>query len=232
MTTLYDRDGAAEDAITGKLKDGTAYLYRVTAVNTAEAKSEPSESAKAVTKPAPKAPVEVVATKDTAGKIKISWAKNSEPDVVEYKVEVQSLGMMWREIASVKDSCEAEESGLGNGESRYYRVKAIDANTHESEWSVVTAGMSRPLPNPPSSLRAVRAENGGFKLTFAPPREGMVAFKVYRKKFLGKEFVKSVKSPEADVEAPAAGTTEDYVVTAVDECGLESEPSEKVVVGN
>ena len=58
----------------------------------------------------------------------------------------------------------------------------------------------------------------------------MTAFKVYRKKFLGKDFMKSVKSPEANVEAPPAGETADYVVTAVDECGLESEPSDKVTV--
>jgi fibronectin type 3 domain-containing protein len=229
-TTLYDRNGASEDAITGKLKDGTAYLYRVTAVNTAEAKSAASEQARAVTKPAPKAPQGVSATKDVLGKIKISWTKNQEPDVVEYKVEVQSMGMMWREIASVNGGCKTEEFGLGNGEIRQYRVKAIDANTHESEWSEVASGMSRPIPNPPTGLRAVRVEGGGFKLTFSPPRDGMTTFKVYRKKFLGREFVKSVNAPEAVVDAPGAGETVDYVVTAVDECGLESEACDKVTV--
>ncbi len=228
-TTLYDRNGATEDAITGKLKDGTAYLYRVTAVNTAEAKSEVSEQARAVTKPAPKMPQGVSTTKDVVGKIKISWMKNQEPDVVEYKVEVQSMGMMWREIASVKNGCEAEEAVLGNGESRQYRVKAIDANTHESEWSEVVSGTSRPIPDPPTGLSAVRAE-GGFKISFKPPRDGMTAFKVYRKKFLGRDFVKSVNAPEAAVDAPAAGATEDYVVTAIDECGLESGASDKVTV--
>ncbi|MBO7684138.1 MAG: fibronectin type III domain-containing protein, partial [Kiritimatiellae bacterium] len=230
--SLYDRDGASEDAITGKLKDGTAYLYRVTAVNTADAKSVPSEPARAVTKLAPKTPSGVVATKDVAGKIKVSWSRNPEPDIVEYWVEMQSMGgLMWRSLAKVKkDTCEAFEEGLGNGEVRSYRVKAVDANTHESEWSEVVEGSSRPLPPPPTALKAAR-DGGGYKLSFVPPREGMTAFKVYRSKLMGDELVKTVKTPEATVEAPPAGESADYVVTAVDECGLESEQSEKVTIG-
>ena len=48
---------------------------------------------------------------------------------------------------------------------------------------------------------------------------------------MGDEFVKTVQAPEATVEAPPTGETADYVVTAVDECGLESGKSEKVTVG-
>ena len=59
----------------------------------------------------------------------------------------------------------------------------------------------------------------------------MTAFKVYRSKLMGDELVKTVKAPEAAVEAPPAGETADYVVTAVDECGLESGKSGKVTVG-
>ena len=231
-TSLYDRNGASEDAITGKLKDGTAYLYRITAFNTASAKSPASVQVRAVTKPAPKTPAGLVATKDVVGKIRISWEKNPEPDIVEYRVEVQSMGgLMWRSLESVKNGCEATEDGLSNGESRQYRVKAVDANTHESEWSGGVSGMARPIPDPPSSLNVASAE-GGCKITFVPPREGMTAFKIYRKKFLGSEFVKSVNVPEAVVDAPPAGETADYVVTAIDECGLESEQSDKVTVGN
>ena len=230
-TSIYDRNGASPDAITGKLKDGTAYLYRVTAVNTAEAKSVASEPARAVTKPAPNTPADVVATTDVAGKIRISWAKNPEPDIVEYWVEVQSMGgLMWKSLATVKDGCEAFEDGLSNGEKRRYRVKAVDANTHESEWSGVVEGNARAIPDPPRSLRAVR-DGSGYKIAFTPPRDGMTAFKVYRKKFIGSDFVKSVPTPEATVDAPPAGETADYVVTAVDECGLESEQSVKVSVG-
>ncbi|MBQ3343496.1 MAG: fibronectin type III domain-containing protein, partial [Kiritimatiellae bacterium] len=230
--SLYDRDGADEDAITGKLKDGTAYLYRVTAVNTADAKSKPSEPVRAVTKPAPKTPSGVAATKDVVGKIKVSWSRNPEPDIVEYWIEVKSMGgLMWRSLAKVKkDALEAVEEDLGNGTSRSYRVKAVDANTHESEWSEVVEGSSRPLPDPPRDVKAVRGDVG-YRLTFTPPREGMTAFKVYRSKLMGDELVKTVKTPEATVEAPPAGETADYVVTAVDECGLESGKSGKVTVG-
>ena len=88
----------------------------------------------------------------------------------------------------------------------------------------------RPLPPAPGGLSAAPCE-GGFKVTFTPPRDGMTGFKVYRKKFLGADFLASVKTPEAVVPAPVQGETTDIVVTAIDECGLESEQSAKLTIG-
>ena len=232
VTSLSDRAGASESAPTGKLRDGTAYLYRVRAFNTAGARSEWSEQARAVTKPAPKTPSGVKATKDAVGCVKVEWTPNPEPDIVEYVVEACSPGgWFWKTLSKGSKECSVAEQGLGNGVERGYRVKAIDVNTHESEWSEATPGSSRPLPNPPTALRAEAAE-GKVKIFFDPPRLGMTAFKVYRKKFMGLEPVATVEKPEAAVEPPPAGEKFDVVVTAVDECGLESVPSEKVTVGN
>ena len=218
-------DGGEEP---GDLPDLHKYRYRIRSFNNVGAYSDWSE-ASATTKPKPTTPSGFSATKDEPGKITLAWAKNPEPDIAEYRVEVQSMGgMFWKSVAKTGE-CRAVEAGLKPGEERVYRLMAVGPKDHQSEWSVAVQGRARPLPDPPTGLSAVRAE-GGFKISFKPPRDGMTAFKVYRKKFLGKDFMKSVKSPEANVEAPPAGETADYVVTAVDECGLESEPSDKVTV--
>lgn len=214
----------------GDLPDRHAYRYRIRAVNGVGACSAWIE-ASAVTKPAPTPPRGVSATTDQNGKIGISWERNPEPDIVEYRVEAKGFGgLFWKRVATTRE-CTAEDGGLGVGERRTYRVMAVGPKNHESAWSQEVEGSSRPLPPPPTGLRAVRAD-GGYRLSFTPAREGMTAFMVYRKKFIGLDFVKRVESPEATVDVPPDGESADYVVTAVDECGLESEPSDKVTVEN
>lgn len=213
----------------GNLPDLHKYRYRIRSFNGVGAVSAWSE-ASATTKPKPTAPAGISATKDQPGKIALVWTKNPEPDIAEYRVEVQSMGgMFWKSLAKTNEP-KAVEEALKPGESRTYRVMAVGPKNHESDWSVAVFGTARPLPPPPQDLVAVKGEEG-YKITFKPPRDGMKEFKIYRKKFLGVEFVKSVKMPEATVPAPPVGLTADYVVTAIDECGLESEQSDKVTIG-
>ena len=213
----------------GDLPDLHEYRYRIRSFNNIGVFSDWSE-ASATTKPKPTTPAGVAATKEEPGKITISWKKNPEKDIAEYRVEVKSMGgMFWKSLAKTGE-CIAVEEGLKPGEERTYRVMAVGPKNHESEWSEPVQGAARPLPPPPTGLKAVR-DGAGYRLSFSPPRKSMASFKVYRKKFIGADFVKSVEKPEAVVDAPPAGEKADYVVTAVDECGLESEQSDKITIG-
>ena len=231
-TSLLDRAGASASAPTGKLTDGTAYLWRVRAVNIAGAKSEWSEAARAVTKVAPRAPKGLATTTDEVGCVKLSWDANEEKDIAEYVVEARAAdGRSWKTVSKGSKKCVAEDSGLGNGVARVYRVKAIDANTHESEWSDEAPGSSRPLPDPPRAL-AAKIDGGDVVVSFEPPRDGLKEFKVYRKKFMGQELLATVAEPPAQIAAPPAGEKIDIFVTAIDERGLESKQSEKITIDN
>ena len=230
-TAFSDRAGAAEKAPTGKLRDGTAYLWRVRAVNTAGAKSEWSEPARAVTKPTPAAPAGVETTRAAVGCVKLRWKPNPEPDIVAYVVEARDAdGRSWKTIVKGTPDCSAAENGLDPGEQRVYRVKAVDVHTHESPWSAEVPGMARPLPEPPRALSA-RTVADGVELTFKPPRAGMTAYKIYRKKFFGQELLATVEEPRAIIPALPPGDTIDVFATAIDERGLESKPSEKITIG-
>ena len=212
----------------GNLLDEHTYRYRIRAVNDVGSMSAWSE-ATATTKPAPKVPAGVTTTKDLAGKVKISWTKNPEPDIVEYRVEVRGLGgMFWSKVGNTA-GCSVEECGLKPGEDRTYRVMAVGPKDHQSFWSPEVSGTARQLPPPPTGLQA-RKTDSGYRITFKPPREGMTQFRVYRKKFFGSDLLVEDKVPSVELPAAAVGEGIDIVATAVDECGLESEQSEKLAI--
>lgn len=216
----------------GNLPDEHEFRYRIRAFNDVGGKSKWS-SAKAVTKPAPKAPSGLRATTDVAGLVALAWQKNPEPDIAEYRVEVRGAsgagGWFWSKLATTRE-CQAEERGLDPGQRRLFRVMAVGPKNHESVWSAECEGSARPLPPPPHALRADKAE-GGWRVTFTPAREGMTEYRVYRKKFIGSDLLDKVTKPEAVIPFATVGEGIDIVVTELDEQGLESEQSEKLSVG-
>ena len=215
----------------GDLKDGVVYHYRIRAVNPVGGQGEWSDVATVLTKPMPKVPTGLATTRDVAGKVSLKWNANAEDFVNGYDVESRSENGWFRSTVAEKTAaCAAEDNGLKAGEIRLYRIRALDRYGRASDWSAEVQGAARPLPDPPRDIRAVRVDNG-YKITFAPPRDGMTEFRIYRKKFMGSDLVKTIKTKEVTVDAPPAGETEDMVVTAVDECGLESVQSEKVRIG-
>ena len=226
---LLDRAGAAATAPTGRLKDGTGYHYRVCAINTAGAESAWSEEALAVTKPAPVPPAGLGTTQDVAGKVVLVWEPNPESDIVAYVVESRAAdGSRWRDVVRV-ESCVAEETGLAAGEHRVYRIKAVDADTHESAWSAEAVGAARPLPASPQALSAAWT-GGGATLTWRPPQDGMSEYRLYKKGLLSSERIATSPEPQTTIDAATVGKRITVYVTAVDEEGLESRPSEALEI--
>ena len=216
----------------GNLLDEQEYRYRIRAFNDVGGQSKWAV-AKAVTKPAPKAPAGLKATTDVAGSVVLAWQKNPEPDIAEYRVEVRGAsgagGWFWSKLATTQE-CQAEDRGLDPGQRRVYRVMAVGPKNHQSAWSSECEGSARPLPPPPHALRAEKSD-GGWRVTFSPAREGMTEYRVYRKKFVGRDLLDKVTKPEAVVSSATVGEGMDIVVTELDEQGLESEPSEKLSIG-
>ena len=108
---------------------------------------------------------------------------------------------------------------------------AVGPKNLQSNWSAECEGAARPLPQAPSGVAAAKCDEG-FRISFRPPAQGAATFNVYRRVFGRNELIKRVNEPEAVVPAPSAGRPEDIFVTSIDECGLESLPSEKVTIRN
>ncbi len=228
-TKLLDRAGASPAAPTGKLKDGMKYSYRVGAFNTAEVMSPWSEVVEAVTKLAPVAPSGISTTDDIPSEVVVAWSANPESDVEFYVVESRAIdGSRWRELGQTSTTVLKEEK-LGPGEKRVYRLKAVDVCTHESLWSVETVGSARPLPGSPCEVSAKWSPEGAT-LSWSPPRVGMTEYRVYKKGFFSSEQIASSTESTLVISPDLIGKKAKLFVTALDERGLESLPSESVEI--
>jgi fibronectin type 3 domain-containing protein len=225
VATYLDRGGARRGL--GLLGDKTEYRYQVIAINTARVRSAPSEPVAAVTKPAPAVPRELAATAGLAKQVKLAWLANPESDIACYVVEAAATaGARFREIVRVNATADekmaAAETGLGDGEARCYRLKAVDRDELESGWSDVVAGASRPLPVAPKDL-AAQWQAGQVTLTWAAsPSPDIKTYKVWKKTFFGADVLTTVEANTCTLTAEQVGKGLRVLVSAVDAEKLES----------
>lgn len=227
-TVQFEDRGKSKRAL-GTLKDGADYGYKVLAFNAANARGAWSAEARAETKPAPVAPRGVAAVSDLPHRIELTWAANAEPDTALYVVESSEDGKKFREL----DRIPAGENGavvkfveekLANGEARMYRVKMVDKDTRESDWSETAAGTSKRAPGAPAGLKTGA---DGLNLTWEPSEAADVkGYTVWQKGFLRWSPLGTADQREFSLTAALAGKKGMVVaVTATDVDGLESERS-------
>ncbi len=94
---------------------------------------------------------------------------------------------------------EAEGGGPGakdrlvpHGENRRYRVKAIDQDGLESDWSEVAEGQAKPLPDPPQSLTVEYADEEARVTWEKPEQPDVEGYTVWKKKMFGWELLGEV----------------------------------------
>ncbi len=217
----------------GALADKTEYTYRVLAFNTAQARSEWSPPAKATTKPVPVQPKGLKASEGLPKSVTLAWKANPETDIKEYALESSTASDgAYREFvrATAADKLTSEEAKLPDGATRFYRIKAVDNDGLESEWSEPSSGTTKPLPDAPADLAAAWGD-GGVKLTWSkPPQKDIREYKVWKKGFLGWSALATVKVTRHELTSMDVGNKLTVAVTAVDETDLESAKSAPVEI--
>lgn len=202
-------------------EDGTAYGYRVRAINAVRSESAWSKAAAARTKRAPKAPTKLTTTEDEPESVALTWKPGPEEDVSLWVVEARAAdSARWREVARVSETS-ARHTRVDHGAAFVYRVKAIDADELFSVWSEEAEGAARPLPPTPEGLDAAPGDGGETELTWNAV-EGAVAYRVYEKGLFRSTLLRTVETPSAALTAEEVGKGLQVVVTAVDERDLES----------
>jgi fibronectin type 3 domain-containing protein len=122
------------------------------------------------------------------------------------------------------------DKGIPHGQKRLYRIKAVDEDGLESEWSEPEEGMAKPLPDPPEDLEVVYGDEGIRLLWGTPAQFDVSSYKVYKKGFLGSKPLGSSETTQFELAAKDIGKAANVYVTSIDEDGLESSPSKTVSV--
>ena len=118
-----------------ELGDLRVFYYRVSSVNSAGGRGEPTQPVRAVTKPEPLPPLGLRVAERRLGVNRLSWDTNVEKDLVEYRLLRIREGADAPElVASLPiDTTSAEDSGVAADESVAYTVIARDRDGLESD---------------------------------------------------------------------------------------------------
>jgi len=210
------------------LKDGTAYAYRIRAINTAEAASEWCDIVEAVTKVVPRPTTGLKVSEGRARMIGAIWKANTEEDIVEYVIETSShAGGPFAEAGRVEASGRLgfKQEGLPPGLSRFYRVQAIDIDGLRGTWSDTKGGATKPLPDAPTDLEVEWAEDGALVSWTPPPQDDIVQYRILNKRFMGQDNLAVSKETEFFFPMDSLAKKKVMFLIAVDSDGLESPAS-------
>ncbi len=214
------------------LEDSTRYWYRIRAVNSVESVSEWSEVADALTKPVPGRPRDVRAGSGGVNQITINWQANPEADIVAYAISTSDSADNFRQLARIdakngEPALSYTDNSLSPGATRHYRVRAIDADGLEGEWSEPVCGDTKPVPDAPTNLQCEWRDAQARLSWTAPPQDDIVKYRVWQPRTIfGNRELKVVEAPHCDFGHEDVGKKLKVVVTAIDADGLESEASQ------
>ena len=167
------------------LDSGTTRHYRVSAINAAGT-SAPSNTAYATAYAKPGAPRALTATARGANVIRLDWvapASNGGTAITGYRIEVsEDAGSNWADLVANTTATTHLHSGLSEGDTRHYRVSAINAvgtSGHSNTASDTTEALS--APDAPTALTAAARGRETIRLDWAAPAsDGGTAITGYR----------------------------------------------------
>jgi len=209
------------------LSDGTTYYYRIVSINSGGAVSRGSSPVSATTKSPPEPPAGFRGSSGEVKKTVLSWEKNREPDIREYQVYVKRPDSSEFRLLDSVSGNGFTDSGLKDGAGYFYKIRAIDSDGLISDFSGEVGIRTKPLPAKVTGISVIDASLR--IITWKPNQEKDVKkYNLFRKNFLGIG-QKIAETAEPGWQAADTKGTLELYVTAVDDAGLESEPSETVV---
>ena len=212
-----------------QLEDGKTYYYMLTAYNKVDAQSKQAQ-ASATTKPRPQKPGGLKGTALRVKEVPLTWQANPEKDVSLYFIyraagDSDSFANVGQASASLYT-----DANLKDGSTYRYRIQAKDNDGLLSDFSDVITVATKPRPRPPENLQG-RYESEKAQLSWTPNKEADIShYIVYEKKFMGAEKIAETKTAYYSDSAIVQGKNKNYVVSAVDKSGLESDVSAELAV--
>jgi large repetitive protein len=170
-------DGVSADPtyVVDGLTNGTAYQYRVTAINTV-GNGAPSADVMATPVWVPAAPDSLTAalapaTGVSSGQVKLTWTTpiDNGSTITDYVIESSTDGQTWTAVDDgMSPSVTSTVRGLTNGRNYQFRVAAVNA-LGQSVSSATIQATPRWKPTAPSGLRASSPGSRRVRLTWNAP---------------------------------------------------------------
>ena len=187
---------------------------------------------------APSAPSGLTATADGETAIDLSWTAptaNKCGTITGYKIEVSTDGgSTFSDLVASHGMTTYSHTGLSAGDTRHYRVSAINSGGTSAVSSVANAttdGTAATIPGAPTSLTATASGQTTINLSWTAPSDGGAAISSYRilvstdgTSFT--ELVASHTSTSYSHTGLAPNTTRYYSVSALNSVGRGPESSE------
>jgi fibronectin type 3 domain-containing protein len=209
------------------LQDRTTYYYRLSVRNSGGAVSRQTDVVSATTKSPPEAPSNLTGTSGEVKRTNLSWNKNRETDIKEYQIFVKRPeDIDFKRIKEVPEN-RYQEVDLKDATEYTYKIMAVDKDGLMSAFSNPVVIKTKPLPAKVSGFNAV--DNVNRMVEWKPNQEKDVRnYNIYKKGFLGTQQKAATVQGTRWLVDETKGSLELYV-TAIDDSGLESEPSNTVV---
>lgn len=220
--------------IDADLKDNLVFRYRVRVRTFDGLVSEPSKIVEAGTKPLPHIVRNLKASNNLPKKINLNWEESKTEDFAYYKVYRAINPLLFFNYVAKTDKNSYEDLINDNGKSYYYHVTAVDSDGLESprnQNAVMGSTLSAPTPvyitstsNTKNSISLSWRTTDKQSLTFNIIKEYSIKGNDQKRVITG---ISSNSYKDSDV---IAGIKYTYTIYAVDQFGLESEPSEKTII--
>lgn len=209
------------------LENGKSYKYRIIAIDHAKNPSRPSKIITAKTKNLPPSPQNITASQNLAQKIRLSWDKQSDAKIYNIYRSNSENGH-FSHIATSKTN-EYIDNINANGVAYFYKIDSVDSSDLQSLLSQSVMGKTK---SPPKAVQITRGyvDNNEVKIEWSAD-SSVNHFVVYRiDSANGKQTRFKVTQNNFNDKEVSNGGEFSYFVVAVDENGLESEKSNKIIL--